>query len=308
LKPQRVRVLLNAFSGKSGGEGRDKIRNALESAFQNQTLTASFESLKGEDLRAGAERALRRVTAGELDAIVVGGGDGTISTVTSVIAGSGVPLGIIPLGTLNHFAKDLKIPTAIDEAVAIIAAGQLRSVDVGEVNGRIFVNNSSIGFYPYLVLDRERRTSREGLPKWLAMILASLRALRYFPLRRLSIRTPSSAEAYRSPCVFIGNNVYRISGRSLGTRDRLDEGQLSLYVAKQQSRLALFGLAFRSVLGLLDQQRDLRTFNLPAVEISSHHRQLLIAFDGEIETIRSPLHYRIRPGALRVFAPSPTGT
>ena len=303
MKPQRVRVLLNAFSGKSGGEGRDKIRNALESAFQNQTLTASFESLKGEDLRAGAERALRRVTAGEVDAIVVGGGDGTISTVTSVIAGSGVPLGIIPLGTLNHFAKDLKIPTAIDEAVAIIAAGQLRSVDVGEVNGRIFVNNSSIGFYPYLVLDRERRTSREGLPKWFAMILASLQALRYFPLRRLSIRTPSSAEAYRSPCVFIGNNVYRISGRSLGTRDRLDEGQLSVYVAKQQSRLALLWLAFRSVLGFLDQQTDLRAFHLPTVEISSHHGRLLIAFDGEIETIRSPLHYRIRPGALRVFAP-----
>jgi diacylglycerol kinase family enzyme len=108
--------------------------------------------------------------------------------------------------------------------------------------------------------------------------------------------------------VFIGNNVYRISGRSLGTRDRLDEAQLSLYVAKQQSRLALLGLAIRSVLGLLDQQRDLRTFNLPAVEISSDHRRLLIAFDGEIETIRSPLHYRIRPGALPVFAPTPTGT
>ena len=303
MKPQRVCVLLNASSGTFAGEGRDKISSALQTAFQNHALTASLEFLKGEDLRAGAERALQRVTGGQLDAIIVGGGDGTISTVTGVMAGSGVPIGIIPLGTLNHFAKDLEIPMAIDAAVAVIAAGSSHPVDVGEVNGRIFINNSSIGIYPYLVLDRERRTGREGLPKWLAMILAGLRALRYFPLRRLLIRTAGGATEYRSPCVFVGNNVYRISGRSLGTRDRLDEGQLSVYVAKQQSRLALLWLAFRSVLGFLDQQTDLRAFHLPAVEISSHHRRLLIAFDGEIEAIRSPLHYRIRPGALRVFAP-----
>ncbi|MFL6306127.1 MAG: diacylglycerol/lipid kinase family protein [Xanthobacteraceae bacterium] len=307
MKPQRIRVLLNASSGKSAGEDRGRIKNVLESAFQNHTLSATFELLKGEELRAGAERALRRVTDGELDAIVVGGGDGTISTVSSVIAGSDVPLGIIPLGTLNHFAKDLKIPMAIHEAVAIIAAGHLRSVDVGEVNGQIFVNNSSIGLYPYLVLDRERRTSRVGLPKWLALIMASLQVLRYFPLRRLSVHTASGTETYRSPCVFIGNNVYRLSGRSLGTRDRLDEGQLSLYVAKQQSRLALLWLALRSVIGFLDHKTDLRVFNLPAVEISSYHRRLLVALDGEIDIIRSPLHYRIRSAALRVFAPSPTG-
>jgi diacylglycerol kinase family enzyme len=303
LKPQRVCVLLNAFSGKSEGEGRTKLRAALESAFENHALSAGLEFLTGRDLRAGAERALQRATGGELDAIIVGGGDGTISTVASILAGSGVPLGIIPLGTLNHFAKDLKIPLAIDEAVALIAAGDSRPVDVGEVNGRIFVNNSSIGIYPYLVLDRKRRTGRGGLPKPLALILASLKALRYFPLRRLSIRTSGWTEAYRSPCMFVGNNVYRLSGPSLGTRDRLDEGQLSLYVAKQQSRLALLWLASRSFLGFLDQQRDLRTFNLAAVEISSRHRRLLVAFDGEIETFKSPLQYRIRPGALRVFAP-----
>ncbi len=308
MKPQRVCVLLNASSGTFAGEGRDKISGALRTAFQNHNLTASLEFLKGEDLRAGAERALQRVTGRELDAIIVGGGDGTISTVTGVMAGSGVPIGIIPLGTLNHFAKDLEIPMAIDAAVAVIAAGSSHPVDVGEVNGRIFINNSSIGIYPYLVLDRERRTGREGLPKWLAMILAGLRALRYFPLRRLLIRTSGRAEVYRSPCVFIGNNVYQISGRSLGTRDRLDEGQLSVYVAKQQSRLALLWLAFRSILGFLDQERDLRAFDVSAVEISSHHRRLLIAFDGEIETMRSPLQYRIVPGALRVFAPTSNDT
>jgi YegS/Rv2252/BmrU family lipid kinase len=302
LKPQRVRVLLNASSGKS--QGRNKLRAALASAFEKHELSASVEFLSGEGLRDAAERALQKVCAGELDAIVVGGGDGTISTLAGVFAGTDVPLGILPLGTLNHFAKDLNIPLDLDKAVALIAAGHVRSVDVGEVNSRIFINNSSIGLYPYLVVERERRTRRAGLPKWLAMILAAFRALRYFPVRRLSIRAAGATETDRSPCVFVGNNIYRLNGRSLGTRDRLDEGQLSLYVAKQQSRIALLWLSCRSFLGLLDEQRDLRSFIVPTVDISSRHSRLLVAFDGEVDTMRSPLHYRIRPRALRVFAPS----
>jgi diacylglycerol kinase family enzyme len=101
----------------------------------------------------------------------------------------------------------------------------------------------------------------------------------------------------------VGNNVYRLNGRSLGTRERLDEGELSVYIAKQQSRLALLWLSCRAFLGFLNEQQDLRSFNIPAVDISSRHRRLLVAFDGEVETMRSPLHYRIRPRALRVFAP-----
>lgn len=301
MKPQRVRVLLNASSGKS--QGRNKLRAALALAFEKHELSASVEFLSGEGLRDAAERALQKVCAGELDAIIVGGGDGTISTLAGVVAGTDVPLGIIPLGTLNHFAKDLKIPLDLDEAVALIAAGDVRSVDVGEVNGRIFINNSSIGLYPYLVVDRERRRRRERMPKWIAMILAGLRALRYFPVHRLSIRAAGTTETDRSPCVFVGNNVYQLNGRSLGTRERLDEGELSVYIAKQQSRLALLWLSCRAFLGFLNEQQDLRSFNIPAVDISSRHRRLLVAFDGEVETMRSPLHYRIRPRALRVFAP-----
>jgi len=306
LKPRRVSVLLNASSGKSAEEQGDKIEAGLKAAFDKHGLSANLEFLKGEELRAGAERALQKVKGGELDALIAGGGDGTISTVAGVLAGSDAPLGIIPLGTLNHFAKDLKLPLDLDEAVALIAAGETRSVDVAEVNGRIFINNSSIGLYPYLVLDRERRRRRKRLPKWLAMILGGLRALRYFPLHRLTVRAAGVAEAHRSPCVFVGNNLYHINGPSLGTRDRMDEGQLSIYVAKQQSRLALLWLSCRAFFGFLNEQRDLCSFNTPAVEISSHRRRLLLSFDGEIDTMRSPLHYRIRPHALRVFAPSVT--
>jgi diacylglycerol kinase family enzyme len=303
LKPRRVSVLLNASSGKSGEEERDKIEAALKAAFDTYGLSANLEFLTGEDLRGGAERALQQVRAADADAVIVGGGDGTISTVAGVLAGSDVPLGVIPLGTLNHFAKDLKIPLALEDAVAVIAAGNTHAVDVGEANDRVFINNSSIGLYPYLVLDRERRRRRKRIPKWLALMLAGLRALRYFPLHRLSIRTAKADETYRSPCVFVGNNIYQIKSPSLGTRERLDAGALSIYVAKQQSRLALLWLSCRAFVGLLNEQEDLRCLSVSAIAISSHHRRLLVSFDGEIETMRSPLHYRIRPDALHVFVP-----
>jgi diacylglycerol kinase family enzyme len=298
-------VLLNSSSGSTAGKKRDDLRAELEEAFRKHAIAASFEFVPGSELQSAAERAVKRATAGEIDAIIAGGGDGTIRTVASAVAGMDIPLGILPLGTLNHFAKDLKIPLRIDDAVAVISGGVYRSVDVGEVNGEIFVNNSSIGLYPYLVLDRDRRRKRQGLSKWPAMIIAGFRAFWNLPLRRLRIRAENWQEARRSPCVFIGNNEYHLKGSSFGSRERLDGSELCLFVAKEQSRLALLWLAVRCIAGLVDQ-RDLRTVTASAVEVSSRRKRFLVAFDGEVQSMQTPLHYRIRPGALRVLAALPT--
>jgi diacylglycerol kinase family enzyme len=302
--PERPRVvaLLNAAAGTV--QRHESLREALTTAFEANGISATLEFLSGGELQSAAEHAREKVRAGEYDAIIVGGGDGSIRTVASVLAESGVPLGIIPLGTLNHFAKDLAIPVAVDAAVAVIAAGNVRPVDVGEVNGRIFVNNSSIGIYPFLVLERERRRRRKKLSKWLAMILAAPRVLRNLPLFRVTVRVEGWVEPFRSPCVFVGNNEYHLELPRVGSRDRLDRGELAVYVAKAQSRLALFWLACRCILGRVKQEHDLRIFKGGNAEISTRRkRRVLVAFDGEVEAIRSPLHYRIRPGALRVFVP-----
>lgn len=302
MKPTRVAVLINASAGSVAGKD-DALRQELGAAFDKHGLTADVQLLSGDDLSAGAKAALRDATEGKLDAVVVSGGDGTIRSVASVMVDSGIPLGVIPSGTFNHFAKDLNIPLSIDAAVAVIAAGTVQSIDVGEANGRIFINNSSIGIYPYLVVDRERRR-RNGLPKLFAMAWALARAFRNFPVRRLSIKAEGWTETVRSPCVFIGNSEYQITGASAGTRHRLDDGQLCLLVAKRQSMASLVLLAIRAILGLLDQSHDLRIALLPSVDILSRRRKLLVAFDGEVETMRSPLRYRIRPKALQVFVPS----
>jgi diacylglycerol kinase family enzyme len=299
-KPQRVCVLLNHSAGSSDGNC-EQLGITIEASFRASGIAACVESVAANELEGAATRVLEKLKDAKVDALVVGGGDGTIGTVASVLAGSGYPMGILPLGTLNHFAKDLRIPLDLDQAVATIATGHLRHVDVGDMNGRTFVNNSSIGIYPYMVLDRERR-QRTGLPKWLAMIPATLRTLRNLPLRRLSIAGAGPAETFRSPCVFIGNNEYHLAGSSVGRRDRLDRGCLSVHVARSQSRLGLILLALRPLLNLLDTGKDLRSFQLPAVTIKSSKKRLLVALDGEIAMVRTPLNYAIRPGALRVFA------
>jgi diacylglycerol kinase family enzyme len=301
-KRPRVVALLNASAGTH--QDSKTLADQVDAAFEKHGITAKMEFVTGADLRSRAEQALREMSEGQIDLMVVGGGDGTIRTVAGVLAGSGIALGIIPLGTMNHFAKDLGIPLALEDAVTTIMAGRPRDVDIGEVNGETFINNSSIGIYPYVVLDRERRRSREGRAKWSAMILAGLRLLWHFPLRRLSISAEGLVEPYRSPCLFVGNNEYRLTLPSLGKRERLDGGELCLYVAKRQSRMALFWLACRSVVGRLDQSRDLRILNVRSAEISSRRRRLLVAFDGEIDVMRPPLRYRTRPRALRVLVPA----
>lgn len=306
LNRLRVVVLLNTSAGTIERKGNTTLRHVLMSAFDKHRISAVMEFLPGAQLRSAAERIRQRVAVGELDALVVGGGDGSIRTVASALVGTDVPLGIIPLGTLNHFARDLRIPIFADRAVSVIASGEKHHLDVGEVNGNIFINNSSIGIYPYLVLERERRRRRRRLSKWTAVVLALPRLIRNLPLFRLKIRIQGTAESCRSPCVLVGNNEYRLTVPAFGRRDRLDRGELCLYVARVQRWTSMLSLACRCIFGLLDQQRDLRIFKGDSAEISSRRKRLLVAFDGEVETMQSPLHYRIRPGALCVFAPAQT--
>lgn len=305
LNRKRVAALVNVSAGTVVSHGEAALSDILTSAFEKHGISANVEFLAGADMVAAAERALKQAMNRKLHAIVVGGGDGSVRTVASILAGSGVALGILPLGTLNHFAKDLGIPVTVEEAVAVIAAATPRSIDLGEVNGEIFINNSSIGIYPHLVFERERERRRTGLSKWMAMTLGGLRMLRYLPLFRLRIRVAGRSELIRSPCVFVGNNEYHLALPAIGTREKLDRGELCLYAAKAQSRLSLFWLACRCALGFIDQQRDLRIFKGATAEISARRHWLLVAFDGEIKTMRSPLQFRSRPGALRVFAPVP---
>lgn len=249
--------------------------------------------------------ASAKALADGADVVVAGGGDGTINAVAAVLAGSGKPFGVLPLGTLNHFAKDLGIPLGLDAAVANIATGVRKNVDVGEVNGHVFLNNSSLGLYPDMVRDREKQQHRLGRTKWLAACWATLGALRRYPFLNLRLTLDDGKEqARRTPFVFIGNNEYTMHGFSAGAREALDRGKLSVYVAQRPGRLGLLRLGWRALCGRLAQEKDFDVLSAQILVIETRHTRIPVATDGEVTVMATPLHYRIRPGALCVIVPS----
>jgi diacylglycerol kinase family enzyme len=235
--------------------------------------------------------------------VVAAGGDGTINTVASALAGTGIALGVLPMGTFNHFARDLGLPLDLDAAARVVVAGKRHAVDVGEVNGRVFVNNSSIGLYPTFVHRRTRQQRRLGRGKWQAMFWAIHTVLRSHPFLDLSLELEGRTHHRRAPFVFIGNNEYRMEGFTIGMRERLDHGVLSLYLAQRGGRRGILLLALRALFGRLRQAKDFEAARFRHLRIEGRHTRLLVAIDGEVAALELPLEYRIRPGALQVIVP-----
>jgi len=308
--PRKAVVILNVAGGSVARLGQAETAAQISAAFAANGLAAEVIPAPGRAIARIVREHIGPANAPRIPApavIVAAGGDGTVCAVAQVLAGGTVPLGILPLGTLNHFARDLGLPLDIREAVAVIAAGRIATVDAAEVNGRVFVNNSSIGLYPNMVRDRDRQLRQRRRTKWLAMALALLRVLRRPMARRLIIECGGRVERQRTPFAFIGNNVYDTTLPTLGRRATLSAGELCLFIAKPRSHLAAVGLMLRLALGRADQARDFESSIAKALEIGSRHRRLAIALDGEILRLRTPLRYRTRPGALRVLVPAANG-
>jgi diacylglycerol kinase family enzyme len=294
----KIRVIVNRSGGTLKGEGDEEQR--IVAAFEATGVDADVRMTESSDIYEALKEA---ASAPGLDAVVAGGGDGTLSCAAGHLAGSGRPLGILPLGTLNHLARDADIPANIEDAAQVIAAGHVREIDLAVLNGRVFVNNSAVGLYPDMVMLREQEQERLGRSKRMAMLSASLASLRHFRRHKLWISAPGLETPVRTPLLFVGNNRYQVNLFGLGKRERLDEGELCLYAIRANSRLGLFWAGIRGVFGRLDQQRDFITAYVPEAEISSDRPSLSVSVDGETERTETPLRYRIRPKALRLIVP-----
>ncbi|HUQ76095.1 MAG TPA: diacylglycerol kinase family protein [Burkholderiales bacterium] len=235
--------------------------------------------------------------------IVAAGGDGTVNTVASALVGTDTALAVLPMGTLNHFARDLGVPDDPAAAVEIAVRGKRRAVDVGEVNGRVFVNNASIGLYPAIVRHREKQQRTLGRSKWHAMLWAVLTVLRGHSFMQLTLELDGVVHRRRTPFVFVGNNEYQMEGFTIGLREHLDAGTLSVYVTHRSGRLGLLLLALRALFGRLQQASDFESARVAELRIESRHTRLLLATDGEVAAVDMPLVFRTRPRALQVMAP-----
>ena len=293
-----VPVLLNRDGGALAAD--PKLAERVAEALKSAGVDAEVELLSGGDCavrcRAIAER--------KDPLLIVGGGDGTISAAASALAGTDTLLGILPLGTLNHFARDLGLPTDLAEAAKLIAAGKDRRVDIGEMNGRVFINNSAIGLYPLMVVDRDLQRRRLGRSKRLAMIVASLRSLVRFNRHRLTL-TVNEEQTGRvdTPLLFVGNNDYRVDIGAPGRRERLDGGELTVLVMRKKTRSGMLAASLRAFFGRSRPDDMVQLDGVQRLRVSAPRPQLAVSLDGEVVRAEPPLEYRIRTKALRVIAP-----
>jgi YegS/Rv2252/BmrU family lipid kinase len=287
--------MVNADAGGSGD-----VSARIAQALAGAGLDSEIVLAEGEDCAARAADHVKR--GAEL--IIAAGGDGTVGAIAGVLAGSDAAMGILPLGTLNHFARDLGIPPDLEDAARVVASGRERRVDIAEVNGRAFVNNASVGLYPLMVVDRDSQRERLGRSKRLAMLVASLRTMARFHARRLTLSIDGGEARVDTPLLFVGNNDYRLAIPGAGRREALDGGELCVMVMRSKSLPGFLAATGRALLGVGRKDDMVRLDDVRTLSVDSHRSRLTLAMDGETVALAPPLTFRIRPRALRVIVPA----
>lgn len=293
----QIPVFLNRGSGAVADD--PQIASKVRDAFKAARLDANVKLITASE----CEARFRSVARSSHELLIVGGGDGTMNVAAEALAGTKTTLGILPLGTLNHFARDLGIPADFEEAARLIARGKVRHVDIGQMNDRIFINNSAIGLYPLMVVDRDLQRHRLGRSKRLAMAVAALRTLLRFNHQRLTLRVNDQKARIDTPLLFVGNNDYRIDIGAPGRRESLDDGKLSLFVMRKKTRRGFVAASLRALLGRIRNDDMVRIEDVGQLSVSSGRSALSVSLDGEVVRASPPLNYKIRKRALRVIAP-----
>ncbi len=287
-------VIINRRAGSVQTEGQ---RETVENAFREADLKAEIQFVEPEDL----DRTLDQVLDRRPPRLVLGGGDGTLNSGIQRLVGGETALGILPVGTMNHYAKNLGLPVDVAAAAKILARDRQQALDLGSINGRYFLNNALLGIYPHAVARREAHRQRLGMRKFPAMGYAFLGALWKLRTLTLSLETETDRREVRTPFVMVSNNRY-VGGVLSGLeRDDLQGGQLGIYYTPSPGRGDLFRLGLKILTGRLEQGPGLETMEGARVRILNSHHHYRVAIDGEVLKMRLPLELKIHPGVLRVI-------
>ena len=288
-----VYALLNVHSGWDDGSA---CSNQLEREI-GASLTIEHAK-KGFDITA----AVRRARESGVSAVIAGGGDGTLNAVAAGLNGSDVAMAILPIGTLNHLARDLDIPLDVGQAIDSLKNSTVAKIDLGVVNGRVFLNNSVIGLYPAYWFARSR-IERSWKLRWLAIASAIISVFRRNPYMTVRLLLDGKEIVRKTPYILVANNEHRMEGYQIGTRAHMDKGKLWVYVMRKLSRWSLFRLAVSLIAGQFKKRDDFETFAVESMTVETRRRRLGVSLDGEVKGLRTPLEFRSLPGALRVVVP-----
>ena len=280
-------VVVNPHSGPDETSASD-----IAEHFPGSTI----RDLDGKDVRRQLEAAIDSAESPEF--LAVAGGDGTIRCAASVAAERGLPLVPIPAGTRNHFAKEVGVPTLEDAGKAAGPVGETRVIDLGEVNGEVFVNNANVGIYPQIV--RERDIHQKRFSKQTATLVATWRQMR--ELHKFTV-TVDGGDSYRAWMIFVGNGKYGASLVDLADRESLDDGLLDVRILRADGKLARLRVVAALLLGRIDSSPMAVFDEVSAIELGFARPRVDVALDGELIPMSTPLRFRCRPRALQVLVP-----
>jgi diacylglycerol kinase (ATP) len=287
----RTLLIVNRHS-RSGKEQGDEAEAALDAAG----LTVVRGHARSRD---DVSRLIRR-SAGEVGRVVVGGGDGSLNAAAPGVIATGLPLGILPLGTANDLARTLGLPLGLDAAARVIADGRTRSIDLGEVNGHPFFNVASLGFG----VDLTRALTSDAKRRWgpLGYAIAGLRVLRRLRAFHAEITIAGQRNVSRTVHLAVGNGRHYGGGMTVSEDTAIDDGRLEVYSLEVESVWRLLRLlpALRS--GHTGNWTEIRTLAGQEIHVATR-RERSVNADGEIVT-RTPARFGVRPGAVRVYVPS----
>ncbi len=289
VETRRIPAFINAAAGSA-----DAARAALADAGGFDVRDIAADQLGAAIKAAVAEGATR---------VLVAGGDGTIGTAAAALIGGPGELAILPGGTLNHFSTDLGIPSEPAEALALVAGGAVRPVDVGMVSGHLFLNTSSVGAYVHFVRVREYLEPRFGYR--IASAIAALRILFQLRLIAVEVEVDGNRRIYRTPLVFIGVGERELRLPSLGNRVLGGRRGLHVMIVRGRSAARMLAIGLNAVArGVKTVSRSLEVDSFIVDRCSiTMRRATMVSVDGELVQMRTPLEYSLERDAIRVVCP-----
>ena len=290
-------VILNNRSGKGSKSG---LVQKLKSVASSLSVRCDFVNARSPSLVIDAARNAAR---SRYDVVIAGGGDGTINAVAGEIVGTGKRLGVLPLGTFNYFAREMGIPDDVEEAFRTCFEGETRSVSVGEVNGRIFLNNASIGLYPVILAVREQSYRRWGRSRLVAYWAALTALLRSHLNMELTITADGKRHTIHTPLLFVARNAMQLEEFRVPGIRCVNEDGFSVYALRSISKPGMLRIAWHTVTGKLEPHYDFDMVCTSAMRVESRRMLRTVAFDGERVKMISPIEFRVRRAALNLLVP-----
>jgi diacylglycerol kinase family enzyme len=292
-------VILNRGAGRHQDETQAQIENFFRSRGVGARMLVARDG--GEIARLAADAA-----RSDAEVIVAAGGDGTIDGIASALADTGKILGVIPLGTFNLLARQLNIPVDLEGALETVVNGRVAEINVGEVNGRVFLSRSGVGLYPLALRQREKMYRAFGRSRLIALLSGATALMRWGNIMTIRLTTEEHGHLFRSRFVFVCNNPAELEYFNLPGRQCIDAGKFAVYVPRPLNPAGIVRLGFRMLGRRAQECRDFETFCARDVSFEIKPSIVPVSLDGEVEIMQSPLHYRLRLGALRICLPSAT--